>query len=60
MPIRNEGLTQGIPYLYFKLAKCHVFLIIFYHFSSTKSENKRVEHSAWRQGVEIGVVAWGG
>jgi hypothetical protein len=39
--------TLGISlyiYLYLKLAKCYVFLIISYVFSSTKSENKRVEH----------------
>jgi hypothetical protein len=30
-------------YLHFKLAKCFVSLIIFYVFSSTKSEKKRVE-----------------
>jgi hypothetical protein len=38
--------TQGIflySYLYLKLAKCHVFLIIFYVFSSTKLENKRAD-----------------
>jgi hypothetical protein len=38
--------TQGISlysYLHLKLQKYHVFLIIFYVFSSTKSENKRVE-----------------
>jgi hypothetical protein len=30
-------------YLYLKLAKCYVFLIVSYVFSSTKLENKRVE-----------------
>jgi hypothetical protein len=38
--------TQGISlYSYFciKLAKYHVFLIIFYVFSSTKLENRRAE-----------------
>jgi hypothetical protein len=38
--------TQGISlysYLYLKVAKMSCFLIIFYVFSSTKSENKRVE-----------------
>jgi hypothetical protein len=38
--------TQGISlysYLYLKLEKNTVFLIIFYVFSSTKSENKRAE-----------------
>jgi hypothetical protein len=51
--------TQRISlysYLYLKLA-CHDFLIIFYVFSSTKSENKRVDQvlprgRGWR--------AWGG
>jgi hypothetical protein len=39
-------ITRGISlyrYLYLKLAKHHVSLIIFYDFSSTKSENRRVE-----------------
>jgi hypothetical protein len=31
-----------ISYLYLKLAKHHVFLIVFYVFSSTKLENRRV------------------
>jgi hypothetical protein len=30
-------------YLYLKLAKCCIFLIISYIFSSTKLENKRME-----------------
>jgi hypothetical protein len=52
--------TLGISvynYLYFKLAKRYVFLIIFYVFSSTKSKNKRAEQvlpgSSWGPG-------WGG
>jgi hypothetical protein len=42
--------TQGISlynYLYLKVQKCHVFLIIFYVFPSTKSENKNRTDSAW-------------
>jgi hypothetical protein len=38
--------TLGISlysYFYLKLAKHYVFLVISYVFSSTKSENKRVE-----------------
>jgi hypothetical protein len=38
--------TQGISlytYLYLKLAKNAMFFLIFYVFSSTKSENKRME-----------------
>jgi hypothetical protein len=40
-------------YLYFKLAKTLVFLIISYVFSSTRSENKRAEQvlpGSWRSG----------
>jgi hypothetical protein len=37
-------------FLYLKLAKCYVFLIISYVFSSTKSENKREEHFLPRKG----------
>jgi hypothetical protein len=49
--------TLGISlcsYLYLKLAKCYVFLIISYVFSSTKSENKRVEQLMPRSGVGPG------
>jgi hypothetical protein len=42
-------------YLYLKLAKHYVFLIIFYVFSSTKSENKRVEQVLPGSGVR----GWG-
>jgi hypothetical protein len=37
-------------YLYLKLTKMYVFLIIAYVFSSTKSENKRVEQVLPRTG----------
>jgi hypothetical protein len=40
-------------YLYLKLAKSYVFLIISYVFSSTKLENKRAEQVLPKQG-------WGG
>jgi hypothetical protein len=46
--------TQGISlynYLCLKLAKCHVFLIIFYVFSSTKLENKKAEQVLMGGGV---------
>jgi hypothetical protein len=39
-------------YFYLRLAKCYVFLIIVYVFSSTKLENKRVEEvlsRIWRE-----------
>jgi hypothetical protein len=45
--------TLGISlynYLYLKLAKHYVFLIIFYVFSSRKLENKRAEQVLHRQG----------
>jgi hypothetical protein len=50
--------TLGISlysYLYLKLAKCYVFLIISCVFSSTKLENKRVEQVLPRigRGVEM-------
>jgi hypothetical protein len=41
-----KEISQGnslCSYIYLKLANHHVFLFIFYLFSSTKSENKRVE-----------------
>jgi hypothetical protein len=44
--------TPGISlysYLYLKLAKCYVFLIISYVFPSTKLENKR-EKQVLREG----------
>jgi hypothetical protein len=43
--------------LYLKLAKCYIFLITSYDFSSTKSENKRMEQvlpgsrGRWMAGV---------
>jgi hypothetical protein len=41
-------------YLYLKIAKSYVFLIISYAFSSTKSENKRVEQVLPRRGRGAG------
>jgi hypothetical protein len=54
--------TLGISlysYLYLILAKMYVFLIIFYVFSSTKLENKRVEQVLpGRWGMREKVCAW--
>jgi hypothetical protein len=52
--------TLGISlhsYLYFKIAKHYVFLIISYAFSSTKSENKGAAHVLPRAGQ--GGKGWG-
>jgi hypothetical protein len=52
---------QGISlysYLYLKLQKCYVFLIIFYAFPSTKLENKRAEQVL--PGGEVGGGVWEG
>jgi hypothetical protein len=45
-------------YLYLKLAKCYVFLIISYVFSSTKLE-KRVEQVLPGSEGDWGRVCWG-
>jgi hypothetical protein len=45
-----HGTTQGnllCSYLYLKLIKHHIFHFIFYVFSSTKLENRRVEQILW-------------
>jgi hypothetical protein len=49
--------TLGISlysYLYLKVAKCIVFVIISYVFSSTKLENKRVEQILPGSGAGVG------
>jgi hypothetical protein len=43
-------------YLYLKLAKCYIFLIISYAFSSTNSETKRANRFC----LEAGSGMWGG
>jgi hypothetical protein len=48
----NMEISQGntlCSYLYLKL-KCHAFHFLFSLFSSTKSENKKVEQSLPREG----------
>jgi hypothetical protein len=50
---RHMEITQGISlyrYPYLKLAKTPFFFIIFYVFSSTKLEKKRVERPGWKGG----------
>jgi hypothetical protein len=46
----NNTRNSLCSYLYLKLATSHVFLFIFYLFSSTKSENRRAEQflQEWR------------
>jgi hypothetical protein len=47
----TQGNSVLCSYLYFKLAKCHASLIIFYVFSSTKLENRKVKQVLPWQGI---------